>query len=74
MTRILQEAFERVAQLPQEEQNRFARFVLATLKSEQRWAELFAQPESEDLLDRLADETLAAHRAGRTQPLEAVLK
>jgi len=44
--------------------------VLAELDSEQRWAELFNRPESEDLLERLADEALAAHRAGRTQPLD----
>lgn len=69
MTRLLQEAFERVAELPQEEQNRFARFLLATLESDRHWAELFARSESEDLLERLADETLAAHRAGRTRPV-----
>lgn len=69
MTQLLQEAFERVAKLPQEEQDRFAQFLLAALESNQRWAELFARPESEDLLERLADKTLAAHRAGRTQAL-----
>ncbi len=36
---------------------------------DQRWGKLFAQPESEDLLKWLTDETLAAHRAGRTQPV-----
>ena len=70
MTQLLQEAFERVAKLPQEEQNRFARFLLVALESDQRWAELFARPESEDLLERLADETLAAHRAGQTRPVK----
>ena len=70
MTRLLQEAFERVSKLPQEEQNKFARFLLAALESDQRWTELFARPESEDLLERLADETLTAHRAGQTQPID----
>ena len=69
MTRLLQEAFERVSELPQEEQNKIARFLLAALGADQRWAELFARPESEDLLDRLADKTLAAHRVRRTQPI-----
>ena len=68
MTQLLQEAFERVAKLPQEEQNRFAQILLAALESD-RWDELFARPESEDLLERLVDETLAAHRAGRTRPV-----
>ena len=68
MTQFLQEAFERVAKLPQEEQDKFARFLLAALESDQRWTKLFARPESENLLEQLADETLVAHRAGRTQP------
>lgn len=69
MTQLLPKAFEKATQLPQEEQDKFARFMLAELESEQRWAELFSRPESEDLLERLADDALAAHRAGRTQPL-----
>ena len=69
MTRLLQEAFERAAELPQVEQDRLARFLLAKLESERQWAELFASPESEDLLERLADEALSEHRAGLTQPL-----
>ncbi len=69
MTQLLQQAFERAAALPQEEQDRIARFLLAELESEERWAELFSRPESEKLLEKMADEALAAHRAGRTQPL-----
>ena len=67
MTRFLQEVFERIAKLSQEERNRSARFLLAVLESDQRWTELFARPESEDLLERLADKTLAAHRVGQTR-------
>ncbi len=69
MNRLLQQAFERAAKLPQEEQDKFARFLLAELESERRWTELFSLPESEDVLGRLADAALAAHRAGRTLPL-----
>ena len=69
MTQLLQKAFERAAELSQEEQDKFARFLLAELEAEQQWAELFSRSESEDLLERLADEALAAHRAGRTRPL-----
>ena len=69
MNQLLQEAFERAAELPQVEQDRFARFLLAELDSERQWSELFARPESEDLLERLADEALSEHRAGRTRPL-----
>ena len=69
MNQLLQEAFNKAAELPQEEQNKFARFLLAELESERQWAELFARPESEDLLERLADEALLEHRSGRTRRL-----
>jgi len=36
MTQLLQKAFERAAKLSQEEQDKFARFLLAELESEQR--------------------------------------
>jgi hypothetical protein len=42
--------------------------VLAELASERRWDELFAG--STDVLSELAEEALAEHRAGRTQPLD----
>ena len=69
MNQLLQQAFDRAAELPEAEQDRFARFLLAELESEGQWAELFARPESEDLLERLADEAISEHRAGRTRPL-----
>ena len=64
MTKLLQQAFERVSELPDTEQDKFARFLLAELESERQWIELFARPKSEELLERLADEALAEHRAG----------
>lgn len=69
MTHLLQQAFEKASDLPQEEQDNFARFLLAELESERQWADLFARPESEDLLERLADEAVSEHHAGRTRPL-----
>ena len=44
MTQLLEMAFAKAAALPQEEQDRFARFLLAELESEERWAELFRRP------------------------------
>ena len=46
MNQLLQKAFERAAELPEEEQARFALFLLAELESERQWTELFARPES----------------------------
>lgn len=69
MTQLLRQAFEKASELPQEEQDNFARFLLAELESERQWMELFGRPESEELLERLADESLSAYRAGLTRPL-----
>ena len=70
MTKLLEQAFAQASELPQEEQDRFARFLLAQLESERQWTELFSRPESEDLLEKLADEALAEHREGRTSLLD----
>ncbi|MCY3565100.1 MAG: hypothetical protein OXH27_02840 [Gammaproteobacteria bacterium] len=70
MNDLLQRAFERASALPSDEQERFARFLLAELESERQWAEIFSRPESEDLLDRLANEALSDHKAGRSTLLD----
>ena len=70
MNQLLKEAFEKAAQLPEEEQDKFARFLIDELESERQWAELFGRPESDDLLTRLADDALAEHNAGKTTPLD----
>ena len=70
MTELLQQAFDKAAELPEDRQDTFARFLLAELESERRWDELFNRPESDQLLERLAAEALEAHRAGLTKPLK----
>ena len=70
MTELLQQAFDKAAELPEERQDTFARFLLAELESERRWDELFGRPESDQLLERLTTEALEAHRAGITKPLD----
>ena len=67
MTGLLKEAFDRASELPPEDQEAFARVVLAELESEARWADLFAQ--SQDVLAKLADEALKEFEAGETEPL-----
>ncbi len=71
MTRLLDQAIAQAKQLPEADQEAIASIILREIESEQRWAELFARPESADLLSRLADEALAEHRAGRTRKLGA---
>ena len=70
MSQLLQEAFDRAATLPPEEQDRFARFLLAELEADRVWDQLLNLAVSEELLHRLAKEALSDHRAGLTTPLD----
>ena len=49
-------------------QDAIAALILAELESQQRWDESFAH--SQDALAVLAEEALAEHRAGRSEPLD----
>lgn len=68
MTKLLEHAFAEASRLPEAEQDALARRVLDDLRSEQEWSRRFA--ESEDVLERLADEALEEKRTGRTSPLD----
>ena len=68
MTKLLEKAFEKAALLPDSEQDSFAKWLLAELESEERWAELFAG--SQGQLARLAEEALAEHARGETEELD----
>jgi hypothetical protein len=68
MSEILQKAFDKASQLSPDEQDAFGKWMLEELDSEERWQELFAR--SQGLLERLADEALAEHRARKTLPLD----
>ena len=69
MTPLLEKAFAEASQLPDLEQDALARWLLDELASERRWEAAFAS--SADQLGQLADEALAEHHQGRTQPLDA---
>ncbi len=66
MTQLLKKAFAKASELPEQDQDAIAEIVLAELASEERWNDLFAK--SQDLLAELAQEALADHQAGKTQP------
>ena len=69
MTRLLEKAFKEAARLPVVEQNVLAKWVLAELNSEMKWQRTFA--ESEDVLEKLADEALEDKRKGKATPLDS---
>ena len=68
MTQLLEKAFEAASKLPELEQNVLAQWLIDELISERKWEKVFA--ESEDILDKLADEALAEHAKGKTKPLD----
>jgi DNA phosphorothioation-dependent restriction protein DptG len=70
MTKLLEKAFQEAQKLSETEQDALAARLLEELESDQRWDELFSRPESERLLETLADEALAEFRAGRTTELD----
>ncbi|MFZ2800545.1 MAG: hypothetical protein WAZ30_10005, partial [Syntrophorhabdus sp.] len=62
MAKLLEKAFKEASKLPEVEQNAFAKWVMDELEAEAKWQETFAS--SEDILDKLADQALAEHKAG----------
>ena len=67
MTHLLEQALSAVSKLPPSEQDAVAAIVLDELAAEERWSALFAK--SQDTLADMAQEALAEHRAGKSQPL-----
>ena len=67
MTKLMDTAISEVAKLPEPEQDALAAILLQELASERRWSESFGK--SQEALAKLAEEALAEHAAGRTQPL-----
>jgi hypothetical protein len=68
MTKLLQDAIEKVRQLSDDEQNAIAQIVLDEIESERRWDELFAR--SPEKLAKLADRAWAEHEAGKSEELD----
>lgn len=68
-TQLLKQAFEKASQLPEEEQNFIARWLIRAIESDsQLWDAAFAS--SIEKLDELGEQALAEYRAGRTEPLD----
>jgi hypothetical protein len=68
MTKSLEHAFAIASQLPESEQDDLAAAILAEIEAEDRFDAALAG--SSESLDELADEALAEHRGGKTQPLD----
>lgn len=68
MTKALKKAFEAASRLPEQDQDELAAAILQELAADERWEASLAQ--TQGALERLADEALAEHRAGRTKPFD----
>ena len=69
MTKLLERAFAEAAKLSDVEQNAIAKWLIEELTAERKWEEAFAN--SQDVLDRLADEALEEDKKGKTEPMDA---
>jgi hypothetical protein len=56
MNALLDKAISAIRKLPEAEQEAIARDVLERIEADTRWDDLFADPRSASLLERLADE------------------
>ena len=68
MTSALKKAFDLASRLSEPEQDALAAAVLDELAAEARWERRLRDTSS--ALEQLADEALAEHRRGETQPLD----
>ena len=68
MTQLLEKVFAQAGRLPEVEQNVLAKWLLKELSSEKSWEQAFA--ESEDALEKLADEALTEHKKKKTRRLD----
>ena len=68
MSKLLEEAFIKLAELPESDQDSIATWLLEELDSEGRWEKLFS--ESHQALEGLADKALSEHSRGRTKELD----
>lgn len=67
MTELLEKAIAKARELSPEAQDQLAARIFAEIESEERWQKAF--DDSADVLAQIADEVLAAHRAGKTTRL-----
>ncbi len=68
MTKLLKELIDKLSKLSPERQDELAAWLLAEMEDEARWDKSFA--ESQDALEKLANQALEEHERGETTPLE----
>jgi hypothetical protein len=69
MTKALEKAFQEASKLPEAEQDALAEAIRSEVLGDDAWERSFST--STDALEQLADEAIAEHRSGRTEPLKS---
>ena len=69
MTKALERAFQEASKLPDVEQDALAEAIRNEVLGEEDWERSFSA--SADAIEKLADEAIAEHRAGRTQRVKS---
>ena len=69
MTKALERAFQEASKLPEVEQDALAEAIRNEVLGEEDWERSFSA--SADAIEKLADEAIAEHRAGRTQRVKS---
>lgn len=68
MTRLMEQAIERLRAVPESQQDKLAEFLLHELAEDQRWSDTSAANGSR--LKSIVDRVLADDAAGRCEPLD----
>ncbi len=69
MIEQLKKAFALAEQRPEEEQRMLADILLEEMRVEERWQDLFADPRSSALLDRMVAEAIVQDNAGQSEDI-----
>jgi hypothetical protein len=70
VTKLLEQAVDQARRLPDAEQDAVAHLILHRIESDRQWDELLAKPESDALLERMAQEARREHQAGTTRRMD----
>ena len=73
MTTLMKTLIAELQAIPEKKQDEVAAFLLADLRAEKRWEELFADSRSQRLLSDMAEKARQEHERGETRPIEELL-
>ena len=73
MPTLMNNLIERLQSKPEKKQEEYAAMFLRELDAQEKWDKLFADPRSDELLSRMAEQARREVDAGKTEPLSDLL-